>query len=191
MTNHITSSRSYFILSIPQADLNKFFKHHDTDNSGTLDPDEMGEALKGYGLDLTGDQVKDIVSRIDPDHSGEIDFLEFFSSLGDNMGGVAGDAKKYPGIWQYIRPEQVAEKGVLEPKMKHRLQRFNRGADQCVVRQQAKTMLALSASLGVAPPLDSLRTLATNAGLYAYQVCVCVSIILMHCLCTACIESFL
>ena len=57
----------------------RLFDSIDADGGGTLDIEEMKQLFKDLGLELTQDQEATVMSRIDTDGSGEIDFDEFFA----------------------------------------------------------------------------------------------------------------
>ena len=57
----------------------RLFDGIDVDGNGALDSEEMKQLFKDLGLELTQDQVATVMSRIDADGSGEIDFDEFFA----------------------------------------------------------------------------------------------------------------
>ena len=57
----------------------RLFDSIDADGGGTLDIEEMKQLFKDLGLELTQDQEATVMSRIDTDGSGEIDFDEFFT----------------------------------------------------------------------------------------------------------------
>ena len=57
----------------------RLFDGIDVDGNGSLDSEEMKQLFKDLGLELTQDQVATVMSRIDADGSGEIDFDEFFA----------------------------------------------------------------------------------------------------------------
>ena len=57
----------------------RLFDSIDADGGGTLDIEEMKQLFKDLGLELTSDQEATVMSRIDTDGSGEIDFDEFFA----------------------------------------------------------------------------------------------------------------
>eukprot|EP00615_Pteridomonas_danica_P015214 CAMPEP_0114402692 /NCGR_PEP_ID=MMETSP0102-20121206/18220_1 /TAXON_ID=38822 ORGANISM="Pteridomonas danica, Strain PT" /NCGR_SAMPLE_ID=MMETSP0102 /ASSEMBLY_ACC=CAM_ASM_000212 /LENGTH=86 /DNA_ID=CAMNT_0001566461 /DNA_START=72 /DNA_END=329 /DNA_ORIENTATION=+ len=46
------------------------FKQMDTDNSGDLEPDEVGTALKSVGIVLNGRQLTALVRSVDMDGDG-------------------------------------------------------------------------------------------------------------------------
>jgi Ca2+/Na+ antiporter len=53
------------------------FKKYDKDNSGTLTLDEAHAVFKELDLDLSEQQLRELLIDIDTDHSGDVDFNEF------------------------------------------------------------------------------------------------------------------
>lgn len=60
--------------------LYKAFCHFDTDNSGYITMDELEKAMKEYGM---GDEatIKDIISEVDTDNDGRINYEEFCTMM--------------------------------------------------------------------------------------------------------------
>ncbi|KAI3800284.1 hypothetical protein L1987_28371 [Smallanthus sonchifolius] len=60
--------------------LYKAFCHFDTDNSGYITMEELETAMKEYGM---GDEatIKDIISEVDTDHDGRINYEEFCNMM--------------------------------------------------------------------------------------------------------------
>lgn len=56
----------------------KVFDHFDVDGSGTIDTEELQEVFKAMGqTDVSEEQILELMSHVDDDKSGEIDFDEF------------------------------------------------------------------------------------------------------------------
>ena len=55
----------------------QILRFFDDNNDGTIDVNEMGIALRSLGIDLSDTKLKDIISKIDQDKSGTIDYAEF------------------------------------------------------------------------------------------------------------------
>ena len=53
------------------------FDQVDTDSSGSIDLDELFNAMKALGREMSMKQVQNIMDEYDTDKSGEIDFDEF------------------------------------------------------------------------------------------------------------------
>ena len=60
-----------------KAVLTKMFVEYDTDNSGTIDADELNAALTALGLRLSAEEIDGIMRRLDSDGGGDIDLQEF------------------------------------------------------------------------------------------------------------------
>ena len=66
------------LLSPPQLrELEEVFRTYDTSGEGGLDTQELGVMLRALGLHCTEAEVQDIVSLVDSDGSGKLDFAEF------------------------------------------------------------------------------------------------------------------
>merc|ERR1740129_328219 len=66
--------------NLPEEDLKEFreiFDLVDTDRSGTIGTEELGRLMDTLGVRTTPEELKLMVSEIDEDGSGEIDFDEF------------------------------------------------------------------------------------------------------------------
>ena len=53
------------------------FNQVDTDNSGSIDVEELSNAMRALGRDLPREQIRAMMDAVDTDKSGEIDFDEF------------------------------------------------------------------------------------------------------------------
>ena len=62
---------------ISEDEMLKVFTKFDSDGSGSIDADELNEALISMGQTLTSEQLQDLVEEIDVNGDGEIDFDEF------------------------------------------------------------------------------------------------------------------
>jgi len=61
------------------------FKFFDKDNNGTVEPEEISEVLKALGLDLAKDELADIMSSLDENGDGVMDFQEFVAMMDRRM----------------------------------------------------------------------------------------------------------
>ena len=66
-------------------EINNAFLLFDKDGSGTIDVNELKEALKALGVFLKKDEVKEIMIKIDKDGSGTIDLKEFTSLMAEQI----------------------------------------------------------------------------------------------------------
>lgn len=67
-------------LAIPEEKLLEYreaFDRFDRDKSGTVSVEEIQKTLKSYGQDLTVGEVRNMISDLDVDGSGTLDFDEF------------------------------------------------------------------------------------------------------------------
>lgn len=67
--------------------LKEAFKNHDTDESGTVDLEELSSLLKDVGLNVTDKQLLDILEGADGDGSGALSIDEFTTLMGDLQQG--------------------------------------------------------------------------------------------------------
>ncbi|KAK8598177.1 hypothetical protein V6N13_095565 [Hibiscus sabdariffa] len=56
------------------------FQHFDTDNSGFITTEELEQALREYGMH-DGRDIKEILSEVDTDHDGRINYDEFVAMM--------------------------------------------------------------------------------------------------------------
>lgn len=59
----------------------KAFKEIDEDNSGTITMKELGKMLKSMGHNPSEAELQDMMSEVDSDGSGSIDFPEFLALM--------------------------------------------------------------------------------------------------------------
>jgi centrin-1 len=62
-------------------ELREAFNLFDTDGSGTIDPKELKEAMLNLGIQAKNQAIFDIISDIDKDGKGQIDFEEFLDVM--------------------------------------------------------------------------------------------------------------
>lgn len=60
-----------------ESELRKAFESFDTDRSGLISPAELRAVMKSIGETLTDDEVKAIISEVDNNGDGHIDYHEF------------------------------------------------------------------------------------------------------------------
>ncbi|KAF5949649.1 hypothetical protein HYC85_011642 [Camellia sinensis] len=60
--------------------LYKAFQYFDTDNSGFITMDELESAMKNYGMG-DEDTIKEIISEVDTDNDGRINYEEFCAMM--------------------------------------------------------------------------------------------------------------
>lgn len=62
-------------------ELRKTFYEYDMDGNGFIDEVELQHAFEKQGHLLTLDEVKELISLVDEDSNGHIDFLEFMALM--------------------------------------------------------------------------------------------------------------
>ena len=55
----------------------KAFSVFDTDGSGAISVDELGNVMRSLGQTPTSTELRDLIKEVDVDRSGSIDFEEF------------------------------------------------------------------------------------------------------------------
>merc|ERR1719474_1173560 len=65
--------------------LKEVFKFMDKDENGTIDPDEIKEVLGKLGVEISGDEIKDIMASLDENGDGVMDFDEFVQMMDRRM----------------------------------------------------------------------------------------------------------
>ncbi len=81
----------------PLKNVRDLFSMMDRDSSGTIEADELGNALKRLGLNLSKKQVYDLVTVMDSDSNGRIDFEEFERALRRGKQEYAESLKRLRG----------------------------------------------------------------------------------------------
>ncbi|KAF0912160.1 hypothetical protein E2562_013048 [Oryza meyeriana var. granulata] len=55
-------------------------------HAGTIDPKELNTTMRALGFELTPEQIQQMITEVDKDGSGTIDFNEFVHMMTDKMG---------------------------------------------------------------------------------------------------------
>ena len=63
------------------AEFREIFKLVDRDGSGTITKEELGELMDTLGIDASAEEVDMMISEIDTDSNGSIDFDEFVAVM--------------------------------------------------------------------------------------------------------------
>lgn len=61
----------------------------DTDGSGTIDAKELKVAMRALGFEPKKDELKQIISEVDPDGTGAIEFEDFQRIMAARMVGYS------------------------------------------------------------------------------------------------------
>lgn len=68
------------------AQLHEVFEHFDADHSGSIDVQELGAVFEAMGQTLSPEELKSLMSQVDDDGSGEMEFDEFLLLMCSNFG---------------------------------------------------------------------------------------------------------
>eukprot|EP01061_Rhynchopus_euleeides_P006719 TRINITY_DN15788_c0_g1_i1.p1 TRINITY_DN15788_c0_g1~~TRINITY_DN15788_c0_g1_i1.p1 ORF type:complete len:260 (+),score=138.18 TRINITY_DN15788_c0_g1_i1:281-1060(+) len=66
--------------------LQECFNTFDTDGSGSIDVQELGEVFASFGHEYTDEEIQAMINEVDADQSGEIEFEEFLLLMMSNFG---------------------------------------------------------------------------------------------------------
>jgi len=66
-------------------EINNAFRLFDKDNSGSIEVNELQDAMKALGINSSRDGIKKIMEKADKDGSGNIDIEEFTSLMAENI----------------------------------------------------------------------------------------------------------
>jgi len=61
------------------AELERIFRHFDEDGSGSIDADELRQAMQALGIKVTQSSCKKVLAMIDSDNNGTIEWEEFYA----------------------------------------------------------------------------------------------------------------
>ncbi|KAL3873539.1 hypothetical protein ACJMK2_036639 [Sinanodonta woodiana] len=67
------------------AEFQEAFNLFDKDGDGTITTNELGTVMASLGQTLTEEALQDMISAVDKDGNGEIDFLEFLTMMEKKM----------------------------------------------------------------------------------------------------------
>ena len=73
------------LTEIQRNEIEKAFKLFDVDNSGSIDINELKEAMKALGIYLKKEEIKKIMDEVDEDGSGTIELREFTDLMKKQM----------------------------------------------------------------------------------------------------------
>ena len=73
----VKKSKKDELTDIQKKEIDGAFKLFDKDGSGNIDFYELRDAMRALGLNLTKEQVKEMMQKIDTDNNGFIDEDEF------------------------------------------------------------------------------------------------------------------
>ncbi|KAF9599955.1 hypothetical protein IFM89_001990 [Coptis chinensis] len=67
-------------------EIREAFELFDTDGSGTIDAKELNVAMRALGFEMTEEQIAQMITDVDKDGSGAIDFDEFVHMMTAKIG---------------------------------------------------------------------------------------------------------
>lgn len=100
-----------------EKEIREQFKVIDRDNSGYIELNELKDALKKYGLELTLKSVKKLMKKYDDNPDSRIDMQEFFQLKRDI------DANDFRKTKKTIKNQKVKKRKTIGKKHKKRLHR--------------------------------------------------------------------
>ena len=65
-----------------ESELFKVFQEFDEDKSGSIDCEELGQAMERMGRPMTEDQIENLLMQVDTEGTGAINFVDFASIFG-------------------------------------------------------------------------------------------------------------
>merc|ERR1712093_138473 len=71
-------------IKLSDSDIQEFreiFNLIDTDNSGRISANELGQLVESVGMRLSPEELNQMVLELDKDNSGDIDFTEFCATM--------------------------------------------------------------------------------------------------------------
>ena len=79
-----------------RAEYQEAFDMFDKDKSGSIDEEELGCVMRRLGHEMTDEELKQMVAKVDTDNNGEIDFDEFLAMMlaYNNAGGKDNEMKQ-------------------------------------------------------------------------------------------------
>ena len=72
-------------------EIREAFDLFDTDGSGNIDPKELRAAMQSLGFEAKNQTIFQMISDLDRNRSGSIEFEEFLKLMTDEMGNSAND----------------------------------------------------------------------------------------------------
>merc|ERR1719456_119519 len=75
-------------IKLSDSDIQEFkeiFNLIDTDHSGNISSDELGQLVESVGMKLSPEELQTMIQELDKDNSGEIDFVEFCQTMSQDI----------------------------------------------------------------------------------------------------------
>eukprot|EP01051_Picozoa_sp_SAG22_P005488 SAG22_NODE_327_length_12278_cov_10.550209_9_plen_169_part_00 len=117
--------------------LQEVFTTFDADGGGSIDVDEMHEAMKSLGSETSKKDIKVLMDEIDEDGNGEVDFDEFVAMMKKKMAGEMDDAAGYEAFKMF----DSTKTGLLElADLRHVLEKMGEKATDEELEQLIKEL---------------------------------------------------
>ena len=81
-------------------ELRQIFSLVDIDGSGSISREEFHSLAKSVGLSLTQEQIDSVITEVDKDNSGSIDFNEFCQTMGHEINPEGLDPDRVTEMFQ-------------------------------------------------------------------------------------------
>jgi calmodulin len=118
------------------AEFREIFDLVDTDGSGEISPEELGQLCTKLGLQFTQSQLDDMVAEIDQDRNGEIDFDEFVAVLSKQAKPAANTADLKKAFEVFADPSE--RNVVLVADLERAILEHARGTNASTIRTPAR-----------------------------------------------------
>ena len=79
------NARSVALSEETKEELKQAFAHFDTDGSGSITSEELGDVMRAIGQEPTEAELYDMINEVDESRDGKIDFDEFLMLMAVQM----------------------------------------------------------------------------------------------------------
>ncbi|KAL8215354.1 hypothetical protein R6Q59_026546 [Mikania micrantha] len=79
------SGRHHGFTQQTKQEMKEAFDLFDADGNGTIDANELGNAMRALGFEMNKEQINEMIEEVDRDGSGAIDFDEFVYMMTDKI----------------------------------------------------------------------------------------------------------
>ncbi|MCO5603670.1 hypothetical protein L7F22_057821 [Adiantum nelumboides] len=84
-------------------EIREVFDLFDVDNSGTIDAEELQEAMRSLGFEARPEEIKQMIEEIDGNQNGSIEFEEFLQMMTGKIGESASTKEISKIFDQYFK----------------------------------------------------------------------------------------